>query len=100
MACIRDLWRNIFLIKEALVYWFEQHSIEKTVDWQRFPYVQQEKAKLMKAYYLSDHLFQRKSKPHWKKQDLIGVMKSLVESQSGYELYSNLVGKFCCRFVD
>jgi len=48
---------NIFLIKEALLYWFDQHSIQKPVEWKRFPYVQQEKAKLTKAYHLLDHMF-------------------------------------------
>jgi len=88
------------LIKEALIYWFEQHTIEKLMDWECFPYVQQEKAKLMKAYYLSDHLLRRKSKPHW--QDLVGVMKSLVKSQSGYELYlcANLCASLGSPVVD
>jgi len=102
----KDLYRvcggSIFLIKAALLYWFDQHSIQKPVEWKRFPYVQQEKAKLTKAYHLSDHMFQGKSKPRWKKQDLIGVMKSLVESKSGYELYCDLcfIWKYCHRFVD
>ena len=82
---------NIFLMKEALAFWFTQHGVENAVHWHRFPYVVQEKAKLMKEYYLSDHiLFHEKSKPRWNKHNMVHIMKSLVESQSGFALHSKL----------
>ena len=36
-------------MREALDYWFAQHSVENCIEWQNFPYVAQEKAKIIKA---------------------------------------------------
>ena len=83
---------NIFLMKEALEFWFGQYATENMVEWKKFPYINQEKAKLIKAYYSSYHHvpFYDKSRPRWSKDDLITTMDLLVTSPNKFVVYSDL----------
>ena len=92
---------NMFLMKEALNFWFAQHIMGKSIEWQNFPYIAQEKAKIAKAFYPQCHVcFQNKSKPRWNKDQLVSTMKMLIESQCGYLLYSDLCTSLNSSVVD
>ena len=93
---------NMFLIQRALLYWISECQAQFVFQWNMFPYVVQETAKLTRAYYrLSDlTLYETtKSCPLWTKENLVNIMSKLVSSE-GYMMYDDLCEQIGAPVVD
>lgn len=87
---------NMFLLRNL----FEYVTISGSTDLHGFPYFKQERTKFIKAIYPSYLGHYLKSTPQWNQEQIILVMKELVNAKSGFLIYDDLCKEYGRSVID